>query len=196
MKTVLIVLFLIFNFQIIAEEKDSTLCKYGIIMDFKNVIDEAVGFKYRPLPSVAFFLKGTSSSDKQKVAISAGTLETELNIFKGIIGIEYTILSVDNISFYSVISGGLDIYTDIDARYIDSELHIIGYRKRKNIGYTFETGLGAEYFISKHLSIGGSQTISVNYFKDDLYQPDNRPMQSFQTKWSIVDAKLTLSFYF
>lgn len=195
MKTFLLVL-LLFHFPIKAEEKDSTICKYGFTLDYKNFVANNIGFKYRTSNSMAFFLKGYYTWDGLSIETSAGLSSEDKNIFNGTIGMEYTVFNVDNISFYTVISGGVNIHTYKSPRLINDDLNIILYRKTNNLGYTIETGFGTEYFISNHLSIGGSQTIVANYFKEDVWDENNNPVNSYQIKWSFVNAKLTLSFYF
>jgi len=195
MKTFLLVLFL-FLVPVNAEEKDSTFCKYGFILDYKNFIANNIGFKYRLSPSTAFFLKGYYTWDGLSIESSAGISSEDKNIFSGTIGMEYTVFNIDNISFYAVISGALNIHTYKSPRLFNYELDIILYRKTNYLGYTIETGFGTEYFISKHLSIGGSQTIVANYFKEDVWDENDNPLNSYQIKWSFVNAKLTLSFYF
>jgi hypothetical protein len=145
---------------------------------------------------MAFFLKGYYTWDGLSIESSAGPSSEDKNIFNGTIGMEYTVFNIDNISFYAVIAGGVNIYTYKRPRLINYELDLILYRKTNNIGYTIETGFGTEYFISKHLSIGGSQTIVANYFQDDVWDENDNPVKSYQVKWSFVNAKLTLSFYF
>jgi len=189
MKTVLFVLLLVFPLSITAQKKDSTFSHYGLIMDYDDAIGNAFGFKYRMSTSTAFFIKGGFSSDRVATRRSTGTSVDQFNTFGGVLGMEYTVFSIDNISFYTVISGGL---------YIQSRggLSIHQNREVKNYEYNIETGLGAEYFISKHLSIGGSQTVSLNYFIDNNFDYNDNPITTTQTKFKIVDAKLTLSFYF
>lgn len=196
MKTVLFVLLLVFPLSITAQEKDSTFSHYGLIMDYKYSIGDAFGFKYRLSTSTAFFIKGGFSTEISRLGHSSGISVNEINIYGGVVGMEYTLLSIDDISLYAVGSGGLNIYT-YDRPYYSNELqHIQANRKTKNAEYLLELGLGAEYFISEHLSIGGSQTISLNYFRDDLFDPYDKPFTVTQTYFKIVNAKLTLSFYF
>ncbi len=189
MKTILFILLLIFPLSINAQEKDSTFSHYGLIMDYDYAIGNAFGFKYRISTSTAFFIKGGFYSDENSSRLSTGTSVDKINVYGGDLGMEYTVLSIDNISFYAVISGGLNIHTS-------SHLWNNQNRRYKNIEYTIETGFGTEYFISRHLSIGGSQTISLNYFKDNLFDDHDKPLTTTHTKFTIVDTKLTLSFYF
>jgi len=189
MKTILFTLLLIFPLSITAQEKDSTFSHYGLIMDYTYSIGEVVGFKYRSTNSIAFFVKGGISSERYATRRSTGTSIDKFNTFGGVIGMEYMVLSRDNISFYTVFSGGL---------YVQSRggLSIHHNREVKNYEYNIETGLGAEYFISKHLSIGGSQTVSLTYIKDNDFDYYDNPITTTQTRFLIVNAKLTLSFYF
>lgn len=196
MKTILFTLLLIFPLSITAQEKDSTFSHYGLMMDFDYSIADAMGFKYRLSTSTAFFIKGGFSTEISRLGHSSGISVNEINIYGGVVGMEYTLVSIDDVSFYTVGSGGLNIYT-YDRPYYSNEVqHIQGNRKTKNAEYMLELGLGAEYFISRHLSIGGSQTISLNYFKDDLFDSYDKPFTVTQTYFKIAHTKLTLSFYF
>ncbi|MFA6981363.1 MAG: hypothetical protein WC209_18700 [Ignavibacteriaceae bacterium] len=196
MKTILFTLLLIFPLSITAQEKDSTFSHYGLIMDFDYSIADALGFKYRMSTSTAFFIKGGFSSEIIRLGFSKGISVNEIDEYGANLGIEYTLLSVDNISFYVVSAGGVYIHTYSRPNYFDHTQFIVGTRKTKNAEYTFELGLGAEYFISKHLSIGGSQTISLNYFKDNIFDEYDKPFTATQTYFKIAHTKLTLSFYF
>ncbi|MCK9426536.1 MAG: hypothetical protein M0Q21_10900 [Ignavibacteriaceae bacterium] len=196
MKTILFILLLIFPLSLTAQENDSTFSHYGLIMDFDYAIANAFGFKYRMSTSTAFFIKGGFSSEVIRLGFSKGISVNEIDEYGGKLGIEYTLLSVDNISFYVVSAGGLYIHTYSRPYYSDHTQFIEGTRKTKNAEYTFELGFGVEYFISRHLSIGGSQTISLNYFKDNIFDAYDKPFTATQTKFKIADGKLTLSFYF
>ena len=189
MKTVHFILLLIFPFLINAQEKDCTISHYGLMMDYKYSIGDAFGFKYKPSNTIAYFLKGGFSSEEGATRLSYGIDVSEITVYGGILGIEYTVLSMDNISFYTVISGGLNVH-------IRKNENNGWTRKTNSNQYTIETGLGAEYFISNHLSIGGSQIIAFSYFKDNIFDEHNKPKTVTQKKFYIGDAKLTLSFYF
>ncbi len=179
----------------IAQEMDSTLYRYGLIIDYNNTIANAVGFKFRQTHDIAYFIRGNISKENVTLRSFSSDRSEGVDTYFGFAGIEYSILNIDNISLLTILSGGLTISTYSRA-YFSDQLTFIGNRDTKNIKYSLQTGIGAEYHISKHLSLSGSQSLALDYSTEDGFDGNRDPSTKTETTIKLVYAKLTLAFYF
>ena len=197
MKTFLFVLLLIFNLSAHAQEKDSTFCHHGFVMDYTNSIADEIGFKYRPTKSISYFFKGKLFTQQPWRYSEGNETYQELRKYVGVLGIEYSIHSTNNITFYLVASAGL-IVTDFSQVYFleGSFYEYAGKLYDKNFTYSISSGVGAEYFFSNHLSIGCSQMLSLDYTSGNRISDYGESDPLTYTKVVFGNTKFTLSFYF
>ncbi|MCK9426535.1 MAG: hypothetical protein M0Q21_10895 [Ignavibacteriaceae bacterium] len=197
MKTFFIVLILSISLSVHAQEKDSTFCHYGFVMDYTNSIADEIGFKYRPTKSVAYFFKGNLSTEKPIPFNGVNYSSREYRTYGVTLGIEYGVYSVDKISFYAVIAGGLKISNYLVPYFADpgSDVYML-FIDDRDIICSFTTGLGTEYFFSKHLSISCSQLISLDYRKGNNISEFGVSHPLTHTKVILGNTRFTLSFYF
>jgi len=197
MKTFLFVLMIIVGFSLYAQEKDSSFCHYGFVMDYNKTIADEFGIKYRQTKSTAFFLKGSLSTEKPIRFNGINYSSQEFRTYGVTIGVEYEVYSVDKISFYVVVSGGLKISDFVLPYYAITghDLNIV-FLDDKEVTRFFESGLGVEYSFSDHLSIGCSQTLSFEHHKGMVYADSEEPVPSTSSSIKMGNTKFTLSFYF
>ncbi len=166
-------------------------------MDYTNSIAAEIGFKYRPTRSVAYFLKGNLSTEKPIPFNGVNYSSQEYRTYGATVGIEYGVYSIDKISFYVVLAGRIKI-SDYVLPYfaeLENDVHML-FIDDRHITYSFTTGLGGEYFFSKHLSVGCIQTLSFEHNKGMVYSDEIKPVSSSSSIIHIGYTKFTLSFYF
>lgn len=197
MKIFLIVLIITFSYSAHAQEKDSSLCHYGFVMDYQDGMINQIGIKYRQTESIAYFFKGNLFTRKPfPINPSEGFGSNDIRTYGGVLGIEYTIHSVDNILLSVLVSGGITI-DDYNTPYFTTAKFddYLGNFDEQQITYSLTTGLGVEYFFSKHISIGCSQLISFNHSKGKYYILIN-PDPGTYTEIQFGKTIFALSFYF
>ena len=197
MKLILFVLILIFNFFLQAQEKDSAFCHYGFVMDYTNSIADEVGFKYRLTKSFAYFFRGNLSTQKPWRYSEGNDPYQELRKYGGVFGIEYSIHSTNNITFYIVASAGL-IVTDFSKVYFleGTFYKYAGKLYERDFTYRIASGVGTEYFFLNHLSIGCSQLLTIDYTSGNNISDYGVSDPFSRTKVVVGSTKFTLSFYF
>ena len=198
MKTFLIVLILIFSLSLQAREKDSALCHYGFVMDYTNTIADEIGFKYRPTKSIAYFFKGSFSTQEPIRFNGVNYSSEELRTYGATLGVEYSVYLVDKFSSFVVIDGSLKISDVILPYYavVQDDLNII-FVDDKEVTYSLSPGFGVEYHFSKHLSIGFNQAFIFTHKKGmSIGYDDGKPFPSNTSKVQMGHTKFTLSFYF
>jgi hypothetical protein len=166
-------------------------------MDYTNSIADEIGFKYRQSETIAYFLRGNLFTQKPWRYSEGNETHQELRKYSGVFGVEYTIHSIDNITFYVIASAGL-IVTDFSQVYFleGSFYEYAGKLYDKNFTYSIATGVGAEYFFSNHLSIGCSQMLFLNYSSGNRISDYGESDPFTYTKVVLGNTKFTLSFYF
>lgn len=167
-------------------------------MDYINRVADEIGFKYRPTKSIAYFFKGNLSIEQPYTFNGVNYTSQELRTFGAALGIEYGFYSIEKISFFLVIDGGLKISDVILPYYavVQDDLNII-FVDDKEVTYSLSSGLGAEYHFSKHLSIGFNQAFNFTYKKGmSIGYDDGKPFPSNTSKVQMGHTKFTLSFYF
>lgn len=196
MKLFLFVLILIFNLSLHAQEKDSTFCHYGFVMDYHDEMINQLGFKYRPTKSIAYFLRGNLTTQKPWKFSEGNENYQELRKYNGVLGIEYTLHRVDNLLLSVLASGGISIVDYNTPYYGANYFDYIGNYDQQQITYSLTTGLGEEYFFSKHISIGCSQMLSLYYSSGNSISDFGASEHFTHTKVVVGNTKFTLSFYF
>lgn len=198
MKLFFIVLILIFTLSLHAQEKDSTFCHYGFVMDYTNTVADEIGFKYRPTKSIAYFFKGNFST-QEPIRFNGVNYSTEqLRTYGASVGVEYRVYSIEKILFYLVVAGSVKISDLIQPYYavMNDDLNIV-FVDDKEVTYTIATGLGVEYYFSKHISIGCNQSFTIEHNRGMSFgYDDGKPFPSTNSKIQMGHTKFTLSFYF
>lgn len=194
MKTFLIFLIIVIGHSVHAQEKDSTFCHYGFVMDYQDEMINQIGIKYRQSESMTYFFKGNFYAQKP-IPITEGYETIDVRTYGGSLGVEHTIHIVDNLSISLLLSGGVTI-NDYTAPYFTERYeHYLGNFDEQQITYSLTTGLGVEYFFSKHISIGCNQLISLGH-SNGKYWGTTNPEPGTYTQIVVGKTILTLSFYF
>ncbi|MCK9211631.1 MAG: hypothetical protein M0P61_12405 [Ignavibacteriaceae bacterium] len=194
MKIFLIVLIIIFSHSVPAQEKDSSLCHYGFVMDYQDEMINQIGFKYRQSETMTYFFKGKFEAQKP-IPMTEGQGTIDIRTYGGSLGVEYTVHTVDNLSISLLLSGGVTIHDYTDAYFIGKYYYYLGNFDEQQISYTLNSGLTIEYFFSHHISVGCNQLISFNLSKAN-YALTMNPEPGTYSRIEVGKTSLTLSFYF
>lgn len=195
MKTSAFILLFTASQIMVSQDTDTTLFRFGLLVDYNNAVVNAAGFKYRQTREVAYFIRGSFSKENTTLSVLSNDRSEGVDTFSGYGGIEYSVLTIDNISLLTIFSAGMTVST-YSRPYITDQLVYMGNRDSKYVMYSVQAGIGAEYFFSDHLSLSGVQSMAFDYSKNEGNNGNYTPSIKTSTAFKLVYTKITGAFYF
>jgi hypothetical protein len=199
MKPTLFLLCILISAQSSAQEQDSLFHKNGFVLQFKSAFVDQLGYKYKASTSLTYFLRGTITNEKNTISSSNAVDETlEFDTYIATVGIEYVLTSVEHLSVFAIVSGGVTVNTSQNPFYVTNQ-HF-DYRNSRQTTYSFRPGFGVEYYFTKQFSLSGYQILTYDYSKERVALADPNspyaPSTSTATSLRAIDATIAITFYF
>ena len=198
MKYILLLFCLLFSNEATAQEKDSALYRYGFILDFKNEFIDQFGFKYKASNDLSYFIRAMIFYDNSTITSpQSDDVINKQNGFTIIIGFEYVITRVYDLSFFVIVGGGVKTYNSGQPYYYNPEYST--YKNDAIMYYSFISGAGVEYYFTKQFSLSGYQTIAFEYSRQNVTSGDpvitNSISSATLTQLKLLSTKIAITFY-
>jgi hypothetical protein len=187
-----IIVFVLMSSVAFSQEKDSVSYPYGFILDFRTSFIDQIGLKYRCSDEWAIFIRGSIASRTDNVSGAPTQEVDDASTYYGAIGVEYRLLKISNIILSPLFGYGLTL--DKDKYYMRSD--VSGFVVNRSQTHAVFVGVSAEYFISEHFSVTGSQTAQYSYSTSDVPDTPTSSHTLTTKRFNLAYAKLSIGFYF
>lgn len=185
-------LLLMFTTPIFSQEPDTMLTRHGFLFDYTGSLIDQVGFKYRFSGDFSVTFRGSfsiqdedSNLPSSQPSRSGHTITTDLTA-------ELGIFKLYDVQLFVLFGGGHDFSRSV---YHNDNITMPYTETNRRVVYSISAGLGAEYFLSRMISLSTYQSAEVLFTKTSTTHPIF-PESANHRLFRIGRTKFSLTIYF
>lgn len=185
-------LLLVFTAPTFSQEPDSVFARYGFLFDYTGSLIDQVGFKYRFSRDFSVTFRGSFSIQDEDSNLPSSqpsraghTVTTDLTA-------ELGIFKLYDVQLFVLFGGGYDFSR---SEYHNDNLTMPYTETSRNVIYSISAGLGAEYFLTRMISLSTYQSAEVLFTKRSVTHPVF-PESENGRLFRIGRTKFSLTIYF